>query len=812
MLKAGEILDGKYKILSEIGHGGMSTVYLALNERANKTWAIKEVRKSAGNDSEIVQQNLVAEIEMLKKLSHPKLVSIVDVIDTADSFIIVMDYILGQSMQQRLRDTGAQNLDDVIEWAMQLADVLDYLHRRKPPIIYRDLKPANIMLKPDGSITLIDFGTAREYKDTKQEDTTYLGTRGYAAPEQFGGKGQTDARTDIYTLGATMYHLLTGYSPADTQFVIYPIGQLRPELAGTGIEKIVAKCCQPNPDDRYQSCDLLIDDLKRVGELNDTYINARKKRLRLLATCSVLAVLLIFALTKLLTHVFHSYGKELTYFVANSLNSPFFLLCIIVISIALLVLCAKSIIQRPKDPPRNDDSSDHPTAQVFISYKNEDSSRRKTFDYNLAKNLHTLLKSTGINTFFSDKEMHVGEHYGDFKTAIDKALDDASILIVVADNNESLNSKWIKYEIKQFKSNPNRPRRTIFIYAGQSLNVQLLPDNLKEQQVFRSYEDEKLLQEVIIALKYPTVKSKPKSSFIDQIKNGASFSARYKIGVLLKDRGDNLLYEGTDHNMNSKIIVRIWDNRCEKCTTEYRILSRLSGIPVPGIPHVLDYENHNDYSFYVQSYIKGISLREFQRNANYKLSEDQIIDICRKVFNVLSSIHGLDKPIIHGNLKPANILLAEGNVFLINFYGAMVLDDNMHQLSENVITGKYASRIQKQKLDPTVKIDIHSMGCIMFELINTDPKTVFSLDKIESNFTFSDGLKYVILRCLDISDERQYATCNQVLNDLDYLDTLDHRFKTEVAKIRAAGHTHLFGDDPSVENYDDSSFQTVVLR
>ncbi|MBQ1487177.1 MAG: serine/threonine protein kinase [Lachnospiraceae bacterium] len=220
MLQIGSLVDGKYRLLSEIGHGGMSVVYLAMNERANKTWAIKEVRKDGGTDSEVVQQGLVAETEMLKKLNHPHLPSIVDVIDTEDSFLIVMEYIEGKDLQSILNHSGPQDPELVREWAMQLCDTLGYLHSRKPPIIYRDMKPANVMLKPDGNVMVIDFGTAREHKLYSQGDTTWLGTRGYAAPEQFGGHGQTDARTDIYCLGATLYHLLTGKSPAETNYAI----------------------------------------------------------------------------------------------------------------------------------------------------------------------------------------------------------------------------------------------------------------------------------------------------------------------------------------------------------------------------------------------------------------------------------------------------------------------------------------------------------------------------------------------------------------------------------------------------------------
>ena len=293
MLSVGSIVDKKYRVLSEIGHGGMSVVYLAINERANKTWAIKEVRKDGGNDSEVVQQGLVAETEMLKKLHHPHLPSIVDVIDGEDSFLIVMDYIEGKSLGSLLKHGGAQDPEKVIEWAKQLCDVLGYLHNRQPPIIYRDMKPDNVMLKPDGNIMLIDFGTAREYKTHSREDTTYLGTRGYAAPEQFGGQGQTDARTDIYCLGATMYHLLTGYSPADTNFVILPLRELNPSFSGSGLEKIVSKCCEPDSRNRYQSCAELMYALEHVHDEDDAVL--RRRNLQWGAFVACLALVLISA-------------------------------------------------------------------------------------------------------------------------------------------------------------------------------------------------------------------------------------------------------------------------------------------------------------------------------------------------------------------------------------------------------------------------------------------------------------------------------------------------------------------------------------
>lgn len=169
------------------------------------------------------------------------------------------------ALQYYDRHSGsAQDPSLVIEWAKQLCDVLGYLHTRRPPIIYRDLNPVNIFLTSDGTLKLLDFTCAREYRESRDDDTTFLGTRGYAAPEQFGGRGRTDPRTDIYNLGATLYHLITGYSPADTDFVIYPIGKFIPQLKGSGIEALILKCCQPDPADRFQNSAELMYALNHV--------------------------------------------------------------------------------------------------------------------------------------------------------------------------------------------------------------------------------------------------------------------------------------------------------------------------------------------------------------------------------------------------------------------------------------------------------------------------------------------------------------------------------------------------------------------
>ena len=296
MLEIGSLVDGKYKILNKVGQGGMSVVYLAMNEKANKQWAVKEVRKDGIKDFEVVKQGLVAETDILKKLNHPHLPSIIDVIDTDDSFIIIMDYIQGNSLNKALEEYGAQPQEYVIDWAKQLCDVLGYLHSRTPAIIYRDMKPANVMLKPDGNVMLIDFGTAREFKEKNLADTTCLGTVGYAAPEQFGGMGQTDARTDIYCLGATLYHLVTGMNPCEPPYEIKPIREINPSLS-SGLERIILKCTQRDPNDRYQSTAELMYALEHYEEIDDIYKKKQKKKLWSFLTTFILTV--VFGVTSI---------------------------------------------------------------------------------------------------------------------------------------------------------------------------------------------------------------------------------------------------------------------------------------------------------------------------------------------------------------------------------------------------------------------------------------------------------------------------------------------------------------------------------
>lgn len=295
MAQIGSVIDNKYEILKQIGKGGMSTVYLAMDKRLNKQWAVKEINKAVNDkNNEVVVQSLLAEANLMKRLDHPSLPRIVDIIDNGRTIYVIMDYIEGESLDKILNTNGPQPQALVVEWAKQLCDVLSYLHNQKPPIIYRDMKPANIMLKPEGKLKLIDFGIAREYKQNNMTDTVSLGTRGYAAPEQFGGMGQTDARTDIYCLGVTLYHLLTGQNPAEPPYELYPIRQWNPSLS-SGLEYIVQKCTQLNPDDRYQNCDELMYALEHYDEMDENYRKKEKKKLTGFITVMAFSLVMFIA-------------------------------------------------------------------------------------------------------------------------------------------------------------------------------------------------------------------------------------------------------------------------------------------------------------------------------------------------------------------------------------------------------------------------------------------------------------------------------------------------------------------------------------
>ena len=263
MLIQGSILQNRYRTLYQIGGGGMGVVYLAEDIRlAGRRCAIKEMSPAqlAPQDRNWVINAFRQEAQMLANLKHPGLTAVTDFFPEAGNWYLVMDYVEGETLEKRLERTrrGRPPLDEALNITRQLCNVLEYLHRQSPPVVFRDLKPGNVMITPQGEVRLIDFGIARFFKPGQTRDTVNLGTPGYAAPEQYGGLGQSDPRTDVYSLGALLHQMVTGYDPvtATTPFPLPSPGSLMRGLP-THVEEGISRATRMQPDLRYRSVEEL---------------------------------------------------------------------------------------------------------------------------------------------------------------------------------------------------------------------------------------------------------------------------------------------------------------------------------------------------------------------------------------------------------------------------------------------------------------------------------------------------------------------------------------------------------------------------
>lgn len=296
MINVGNVVRDRYEILAELGKGGMSTVFLARDKKLGSYWAIKQVLKNKNVDIEAFKK----EVELLSSLNHVQIPRIVDRIDSDDSYCVCMDFIDGISLSKKVLAEGAQRENDVVKWAIMVCDVLHYLHTvRGNPILYCDMKPANIMLTKSGNIMLVDFGIAKEYSKMDILSTVRIGTKGYASPEQY--KGQIlDERTDIYSLGVTLFYLVTAIEPKDPPNAILPIRNIDASLS-EGLEYIINKCTDLNPENRYKNCIELKHDLLNIDKLNEKYINKAKNKLIFFST--LVAITIFFLATMLIGYI-----------------------------------------------------------------------------------------------------------------------------------------------------------------------------------------------------------------------------------------------------------------------------------------------------------------------------------------------------------------------------------------------------------------------------------------------------------------------------------------------------------------------------
>ena len=279
---------GKYAVIRALGQGGEGCVYLARDEDLQRLVAIKRMNRAEPDGEE--EKRLIKEADFLQQLRHPMLPVVYDLL-WEDAWYLVMEYIQGTNLHDYIERNGAVREEQACVWAGQLLDILMYLHTRKTPVIYRDLKPDNIIVCPDGRVKLVDFGAAFRRNFGGERERGMAATPGFSAPEQFGHRGiiehgrrvgetevrhegrrpYADERSDIYAFGKVMYYIVTGADPAKPPYASLPIRDYQPLLSDR-LERLIRKCIKDNPSERYQVVSEVRRELDRCGK--------RKQRLR----------------------------------------------------------------------------------------------------------------------------------------------------------------------------------------------------------------------------------------------------------------------------------------------------------------------------------------------------------------------------------------------------------------------------------------------------------------------------------------------------------------------------------------------------
>ncbi len=278
-LKPGMVIEGKYRVLELMERGRFQSIWLTENETTGKQWVIRE-STCEGENYAYYRKNLQREIGILNRLEHPSIPTIVDVLESDGRILTITDRIRGDSVAALRRSRGALDRKTVIHVAKQLCGVLEYLHSQTPMIIHNDIHPRSVILMPDGRVMLIGFSEACEYSPAgiDEFEKTVMGTRSFAAPETV--RGVADVRTDIYSLGVTLYYAMGRRSGFPGQPKDGTDGAAVPDY-GAGLERIVTKCLEPDPEKRYQSAQEMLRDLNaldREPERPASEENPKKKR------------------------------------------------------------------------------------------------------------------------------------------------------------------------------------------------------------------------------------------------------------------------------------------------------------------------------------------------------------------------------------------------------------------------------------------------------------------------------------------------------------------------------------------------------
>ena len=263
------MLRQRYRLLQTVGQGGMGAVYVAQDTQlGDRLVAVKEMSMSRLSPQELPQaiEQFRREAHLLASLHHPNLPIIYEYFNAGDRWYVVMSFIDGGTLQRTLEAAPGRRLpvNDVVHIGLELCEVLNYLHSHQPQVVFRDLKPSNIMITPNGTVYLIDFGIARHFKQEQSKDTSYYYSVGYAPPEQY-GQSQTGPRSDIYSLGATLHQMLSGHNPSNTPFQ-FPNLQLIDTNIPAPLARLIAQMLEMNEQQRPASMAEVKAQLEKVQQ------------------------------------------------------------------------------------------------------------------------------------------------------------------------------------------------------------------------------------------------------------------------------------------------------------------------------------------------------------------------------------------------------------------------------------------------------------------------------------------------------------------------------------------------------------------
>jgi len=264
-LKTGTVLNDIYRVVNLLGKGSMGNVYLVERIEDDKKFVIKELNFSqeAGLDYSSAKEIFRREAEFMEKFAHPGLPAMYGVFSQNEKEYLIMDYIEGKTLEEIISSSpGPLNEKKAVTWTIEIAIILDYLHNSfHQPVVYRDLKPSNIIIKPDGKPVLVDFGIARYYNPDKNSDTFNYGSPGYAAPEQYKGRGRSTPQSDVFGLGVILFQMLTKYDPSEKPLQFPSMKSLNPVI-NEELEGIVLRAVQLDPLKRYTG----VKDFKEILE------------------------------------------------------------------------------------------------------------------------------------------------------------------------------------------------------------------------------------------------------------------------------------------------------------------------------------------------------------------------------------------------------------------------------------------------------------------------------------------------------------------------------------------------------------------